>query len=609
MAIKFKCPHCKKALIVNNDSLAGKKAHCNGCKKQLTIPKPAAASAPAEDLEALAASALGESKAEAAAAQETQTIDFECPQCGEAIQMSREFAGKNAPCPECRRIIKVPMPKTKDPADWRQKDATLPSGARRDTEPAPEGAWEPSRARAVSAEALTEAGVIPKKKKPGLTRQQKITRGVLVGVVLLVVAVGGIFAYSAWARDKQDKLVEEAVKTAESHAGKSKEAVAEANRAAGEFFIRTQARDAGERAQKKFAAARAQLEGIPAGPGRDALLTDLLLSQIDLSGSDAEATSGSRLKAKAAQTELTQTLSHVSTFGGRMHALHQVSRRLIERDRGDEASQLAGQSSGKKTGEGDDEGFAYEGPEALAVVGLEFLRAKEKDKAALLAERVSKLYAQPEGAKVERLPLAPSAVALCLAVGKTEPKPGKARDDKLLYVIGLALKGDPEAAHKLPEDAKPEWRFRMLAALAEATGEGSDLDNAVGFLDGELSGKPVSPWLVYRLVELAAQHGQIDRALKLTERISDPGLKARAQLEGLRARLAATKDRADDGALGGIDSGELAQALAREALARHNARRDGKSSGSIAAADGLPEPMRSLAILGAILGEQDAKGK
>jgi hypothetical protein len=38
MLIKFKCPHCQLALNVGDD-LAGEKATCPNCKKELTIPE------------------------------------------------------------------------------------------------------------------------------------------------------------------------------------------------------------------------------------------------------------------------------------------------------------------------------------------------------------------------------------------------------------------------------------------------------------------------------------------------------------------------------------------------------------------------------------------
>src|SRR5947209_6597223 len=140
MPIKIKCPNCKKALSVN-ESMAGRRAACPACKSVLTIPsasaapaptaakappakdgsakypvsrpapttQPAAAPAPPpEDIENLAASLLSdEPKPETVAA--PKTVDFECPMCGEAVKMDVALAGKQAPCPECRRIIKVPQ--------------------------------------------------------------------------------------------------------------------------------------------------------------------------------------------------------------------------------------------------------------------------------------------------------------------------------------------------------------------------------------------------------------------------------------------------------------------------------------------------------------------
>lgn len=626
MAIKFNCPHCKKPLLVKDDSLAGKKAACNGCKKIVVIPKPSATpAAPAEDVEALAAAALTEPKPDAAQAQEAATIEFECPQCGEQIKMSRDLAGKNAPCPECRRIIKVPVPKTRDPADWRKQQDHLPSGARRDTEPAPEGAWEPSRAKAVSVEALSQAGLIPKKKKPGWTRRQKITYGVGAGAAVVVAAAVGLFAWSAWAQEKQEKVVDRAVKSAEAQQDKSKEAAAEANRAAGEYYLRAGTRDGADKAKKAFAQARKLLADSKPGPERDALLADLLVSQVELGGSEEEAARGLRLRWKKADgskggstesalTEIQQTLGHVVTPAGRSHALRQLTRRLIARGHADDAVALARAPRGEKPPEeADAEAVAYEGPESLAVVGLEFFRAKQTDKAAKLADEASRPYQQPPDAKL-RPPLAPSAVALCLAVGKPEPQPGQAKEDKERHLlgraVGLALKGDVAAAREVPKELpkdSPDWQFRALATIADTTGEAADLDAAVAFLDQEGKDHPVSPWLVFHLVEAAAKLGQADRALHLAERISDPGLRGRAQLEVVQLRLG-TKSRADDGALADIGSELITQALAREALARHNARYDNYAA-AVKSAEGWDETVRPFGLLGAVLGEQDAKGK
>jgi hypothetical protein len=612
MAIKFNCPHCKKSLSVKDESLAGKKAACTGCKKIVVIPKPQAAATPSpdEDVEALAMAALAEPKADPAAVQDSATIDFDCPQCNEPIKMGREFAGKNAPCPECRRIIRVPMPKTKDPADWRNKQDTLPSGARRDTEPAPEGAWEPSRAKGVSVEALSQAGVIQKKKKPGLTRRQKITRILIGSAAGLIVLVCGLFAYSAWAHTKQDTIVVAAVEAAEKAGKTPKEAAGEANRAAGEYFIRTDSRDAADKAQQRFAKARDLIGGSAAGPGRDVLLADLLVSQADLGGSNDEASRGARLKWEKTLDELKKTLGHATAPAGRLHALRLVSRKLVAHSQGENAAKLADQGGGNQPSEGSDaEESAYEGPESLAVVGIELFRAKDQVRAGQMANRVSQKYEVPPGAVVERPPLAPSVVALCVALGKPPPQPGKAEGDKERFqvgqAVGLALKGDAAGARQIKAD-KPEGNLQILAAVAEATGDLADVDAAAGLLDGDLKDKPVAPWLVYRLVSVAAKPGSADRALQLANKISDHDLKVMAQLLVVRARLDGTKDKAGDGVLEGIDGGPLAQALGREAMARHNARLDG---GTLKAVEGWDESVRPYGVLGAILGGQDTRAK
>ena len=163
-----------------------------------------------------------------------------------------------------------------------------------------------------------------------------------------------------------------------------------------------------------------------------------------------------------------------------------------------------------------------------------------------------------------------------------------------------------DEARKLSADDKPEWRFQSLVAVAEATGDAADLDAATALLDGDLGDQKVSPWLVYRLVLAAVKLGQADRVLHLAGRVTDPGLKAVAQLQAVRLRLEGAKDKAGDGVLDGIDGGPLSQALGREWLARHNARHD---SGTLKAAEGWDEAVRPFGLLGAVLGGQDAKGK
>src|SRR5437879_3709240 len=115
MTIRFKCPNakCQKVLVVK-DELAGKRARCPICKQPVSIPAPVSAPPP-PDLEAIAAAALAGDPPEKQAVTATappptaRTIDFTCSYCDAALHLPAEMAGKQAPCPECKHIIKVPQ--------------------------------------------------------------------------------------------------------------------------------------------------------------------------------------------------------------------------------------------------------------------------------------------------------------------------------------------------------------------------------------------------------------------------------------------------------------------------------------------------------------------
>ena len=148
MALKFTCPHCRKGIRVKEE-FAGKKGKCPACQQVLTIPgvtrSPAAPSAKVtteSDIESLALAALAEKSKPTPGpeAMSTQNIEFPCPMCDVKISMSVDLAGKRAPCPECRRIIKVPLLEKAEPKDWRKVDVRSPLTRDHKGEPAPEGA-------------------------------------------------------------------------------------------------------------------------------------------------------------------------------------------------------------------------------------------------------------------------------------------------------------------------------------------------------------------------------------------------------------------------------------------------------------------------------------
>ncbi len=603
MAIKFNCPHCRRALNVK-DHLAGKKAACPACKKVLTIPQPAPAPV-AEDVENLAAAAFAESRA-AADARAAETIDFTCPLCDEPVSFNVSEGGKRAQCPKCRNIIKVPLPEKKDPTDWRNQGDNLPSGARRDTAPAPEGAWNPANAKLVSREALEEAGALRPDKRRALTTSQKVNRGALAGAVAFAVLVGSLAAYKSWARGRQDDLVARAAQAAED--AQDKEAGAALHRAVGEYVLRGNARTAGDDAKKEFDKARAQLAGAAPGPARDLLLADLALSEADLGGVAAEVDGGRRLKWDEVQKQLGHTLNprHLnSSSWGRFHALRLTSRKLIELGQGTTAVGLAAQlaAPGNPAAE---ESLSYEGSEALGVVGLEFLRAGQKDQAERL---LTQAQARPQ--------TAPSVVALAVALGKPEPKAAASAEELDLSMIGRAegqarLGNAAPARAAIRPEATTEVRLRALLGIVAATVDAGAVDQASLDAAAQLAveaanARNASPWLVYRLVVLAARAGQPDTAAKVADTISDPVLRGRAQYEVLRARLKGLREKkepADEKLLAGIDKQSVALGLAYEAVARHNAALDGGAAKAVEAWD---EAVRPFGLVGAALGLQDAK--
>src|SRR5262249_29143359 len=105
--IAFDCPHCRKPYKVK-DALAGKKATCTACKKPMVIPT-LISSRPVggEALESLAGSTLSDVTPLPAPMAAPAAIELDCPYCFEKIEFPPDRAGKQAPCPQCRRIIKV----------------------------------------------------------------------------------------------------------------------------------------------------------------------------------------------------------------------------------------------------------------------------------------------------------------------------------------------------------------------------------------------------------------------------------------------------------------------------------------------------------------------
>src|SRR6266852_3602347 len=342
MTLKFSCPHCRKGIRVKHE-LAGKKAKCPACQQVLTIPTVARSTSPTpakstneSDLEAQALAALAEqSKSPSSPAPaSTKTIDFQCSFCDEKISMSADLAGKRAPCPECRRIIKVPLLEKTEPKDWRKVDIRSPITRDHKGEAAPEGAWgsEVSRGR-VSRQALLEAGALPVVKEKWTLRQwtHRIALGA-TGAIILVVAVWAFFHYGAENR-KSGAFAQAEKLVAES---KDPLTAAEVYRGLGVYQFRAEKpvgeNNSAKAARDQFLKARAKLtETSGESAERDAILIDLALDQVDL-GSDSEEAQkrGIRLNWDDAVKEVHRTLQHIKSPEARLQGLRLVERKFLD---------------------------------------------------------------------------------------------------------------------------------------------------------------------------------------------------------------------------------------------------------------------------------------
>jgi hypothetical protein len=617
MPIKFKCPHCKKGLSVK-EHLAGKAARCPACKQMLKIPSPVTAPPPA-DVDELAMSVLQEKPAEAPA-EAPKTVDFTCPQCDEPVQAPIELAGKQMPCPHCRRIIKVPVPEKKAPTDWRQK-TTGPSAARQNLETqAPEGAWA-AGTTAAHRESLEEAGAIQEEPERLTVRQKVVRVALLVGVPLLLIG-SGYWGYRVMTLNKETRWVEQALKD-KALEGRP-EAQAALNRAAGEYYLRTNKRGCADQALAKLTTARGLL-GSAGGNERDLLLMEVALTQVDLGGTPAEVENrtrrnwvqekGNRLKEgdRGVDWEILQTVGAIQSREARLMAVREVGRKLIAKGQPQLAVAL--------TTRLDDDLRS----EAAAQVGVDLYRSDPARAEAATNLALDRLPKDKKGAPQDA---PPSAVALCLVLNKQDlikklPADAQAgaQSDKpqVLFgmIEGLGLQGKADDARKLltkllrPDQVQARLILAEVLAGQQPEAARPDVKEAANLV---LDLRRASGWQVLRLIRLAGRTGALDEdkdtLKKLPDAIQqDAGLRAWAQLEVLRVQLAAEKGKMETESCEAVekekaagDKPTAAAYVAREALARHNAQVEGNTLNEARKYE--PEFYRPFGIVGAILGRQ-----
>jgi hypothetical protein len=644
MPIKFPCPHCERKLNVA-DNMAGKKARCPACQQAITIPASGVASAqqaaaaaatpsapaarkaprpakaeaaapppvpsdppPPEDVDAEAAALFSDKPAQEEQV-EVKEIEFECPMCNEKVKVGADMAGKRTPCPECRRIVKVPELVKRGPKDWRQA-MNAPAGAKRPDEPAPEGAWGSNAASVVSRDSLQEADAIPYEDEP-LTIRDRIRKGLIWAVGLGVIALLVWLGMRWWGGRAEDRAIAAARAYADQEASRKQigpDGAAALHRAASEYCRLRKDHKSAEDGKKEFDTAMGLLKpGDDVDSRREIILMELALTQIEMGGSNEEARLGQALKWDDVQRELHGILLAMRSHEAKRELLRQLARRLTEKKQPERALTLAQAEAIFPT--------PPERADAIGIVGIELVQAGQKDFAAKAADAVAQVYA---AATEEEGPAAvASAVTLLHLTGRKPLEipagaPEKEFAERVGKVEALAREGKLEEARKLVEASKdPEVIFLSRVALAAALVDASSPEAekearpAAQLAAERLKVQPLLTWTALRLVQVGIRAGLSEGEYKpLLQAMPDRQLSGYGQLLILRGKLAASKQIVERSALDDFEANAFARLLAAEALARHNTRLDKGWRSNI---DSWDEPLRAFGQAGVALGLRSAK--
>jgi hypothetical protein len=605
MAITFNCPHCKKKYKLA-DSMTGRRVTCAEakCRKQFVVPAPVrtALAAPIPNADEFAAAALSESAAPAPAKteakREAEPIKVKCPHCDFGNTFEARMAGKNAPCQndDCRKIIKVPLLEKAEAKDWRKVGKSAPSMARVDTEPGMEGAWGVAQQTAVSREALKEAEAIGgPEEEEGPNWRKRIIRIAIGLLVVGLVGYGIFYGVRRWNRGQERRTMEDALKLAI----KPEESKLTSEQAGLIFLFAAEQAEHQKRwtdAKEKLDQARGRIKNnslTPSTPEQSLALLDVALHIADLAGTKEELQNEQRLDWQKAKLDeaMRQTVQLLPQDGSdEVHDLHTVVfrelvRKMAARGQFDACILIANQNC------------PNDRSEVLAVMGLEMLSQGQRDRAEKLAK----------DADAGNAAQAPSLIALWLAIGSPDsdkakeglaraqaiaPEPTKAQSltpvQRIGWAAGLARQGKLEKAREILADkgGSADERFRAKVAVAEAVmatqpSDTTELQACADQLEREFKKEPAPMWILWRLVQLSLKAGRADLAKLFLDKISDPSLKAEAQLVFLRADLktaAAKKETIDYSRAKEVgDPDKLTQGWAWMEIARHNARIRGDS--------------------------------
>jgi hypothetical protein len=543
------------------------------------------------DYEALAAAALAETPQTAAVEEQqpqeqksARTIDFTCPFCDAELHLSADLGGKKEPCPECKRIIKVPMLVQERAKDWRTvEQKTGPSGALANAQqPQLEGVWDTTQKARVSTAALEEADAIIEEEEPvgvGGWIKRVVIVGGLAGVIVLAI----VFITRRQSARTQADALSQALQTVE---GKPDEKVdlspawrAEIYRAAGEFYI-----NKGEpnKALTQFKKAR----GFPPQKGatpldQDLMLMRIALSLVDLGGDAKQVEDEVRLEWKDVQKQLLNTLAAIGSPEVKTTAVRETSAKLLKLQQSGLALALVRQLSA-------DTGSATQA-HWLALAHDPTLPLQEKDRKEML-ELTKKQVPPPNLTRALNDPVARAAYA-----------EARAREGNYLEAATFV-----DAPGPAPERLHATLIVAAVAEEKKAAEAKQFLDKAYKFA-AEL--KEPAPWLRLQTIRAAAQAGDLEKAKELIKTLpaGKTDYKSWALYEIFRAQLAQAQGEAGENLApellpSGPGKDSLARAIAWEELARHDIR---YSSYMRQRVENVDEPsVRPLILLGIALGTQ-----
>jgi hypothetical protein len=570
MAIEFNCPHCKTHYRLK-DEFGGKTATCKNpnCRKVIPIPKPSGNGRPGApvDVDALAAAAFSDESAKAAGGPE-EMIQVTCAGCDHVWPIEASKEGKNVRCPECGKVVRVPLRKKEEKADWRTGGGG-PSMAKRDTGMEREGAFGTGHMGGISGDTARE---IVKgreaEEEPEERRKRRVKRAVLAVLVLGAIAAGGYFLLKTKREMTSDANMAEAVKELTDRGKDAQGKVdprldALIHRASAEYRGRTSGSesDAAE-VLKDIKIARNRAKDARAGKGSS--LTDADGIQADVAetvplllgvGDSADHSP----KKSDLVKELRQSLQDISDPDLAAEAVRAATRRAAAKELptfAEEATQNLA-------------------PELTAQVALELLRInREKYKAD--ADGVLKKLGNADTPGIQTLRALLNKLAAPKKEGEPPPTPSAAARAE-----AEAIKGNAAAAKGLlPNVPKQEDKAKAMVAVAHSLadtnpGEASSMLTEAAKILKDVKGS-VSPWVSVRACELMGRLGQDAEAESLAASLPDEATRSWARLAAIRGKLESSSlkgKKGDDSWLETVgDPTKLAAAAkAREVMARHNA--------------------------------------